>query len=224
MLRSSVRRRRGRRPSPRRSPTGSAEIVSADAMQVYRGLPILTTSPSGRQHSSGSGHSPTSRRSPSTRGLRTQPSIEVFYHTAHAVVVGGTGLYLRAALAELTCRRQPGARERWERVSPRGDAAAHAVLAARDPRGGRVHLNDRRRSCARSSSPRRAHRCARNDGCGGETRHPTLVVGLDVPRGSSSGASSRAPHAMFDAGVVAEVRRGARRRRLAHSWEGPRPP
>src|SRR6185295_10326486 len=65
------------------------------------------------------------------------------------VVVGGTGLYLRAALAELDLppAPPPGARERWERLYDEdGAAAAHARLSELDPAAAqRVHPNDRRR-------------------------------------------------------------------------------
>ena len=65
------------------------------------------------------------------------------------VVVGGTGLYLRAALAELELppAPAPGARERWERLYDEdGPDAAHARLAELDPAAAAaVHPNDRRR-------------------------------------------------------------------------------
>src|SRR5205814_5084180 len=78
-----------------------AEIVSADAMQAYRGLPLLTNQ---------SSH-PT--RLVGIWPLEHEASVGEFAPLAHeaidtilesgrtAVVVGGTGLYLRAALTEL---------------------------------------------------------------------------------------------------------------------------
>src|SRR5262249_59334349 len=64
------------------------------------------------------------------------------------IVVGGTGLYFRAALAELTLppAPAPGARERWDAVYGADPAAAHARLAEVDPAAAAaVHENDRRR-------------------------------------------------------------------------------
>jgi tRNA dimethylallyltransferase len=52
------------------------------------------------------------------------------------IVVGGTGLYLRAALTELSLRPVPaeGVRERWiAELEARGPAALHAILARRAP-------------------------------------------------------------------------------------------
>src|SRR5204863_8823015 len=52
------------------------------------------------------------------------------------IVLGGTGLYLRAALTELRIRRAPpeGVRERWlAELDRRGPTALHAALAQRAP-------------------------------------------------------------------------------------------
>ena len=127
----------------------AAEIVSADAMQAYRGLPILTNQP----------ERPT--RLVGIWPLDHEGSVGEYQRLAHAaideilaagrtpVVAGGTGLYLRAALAELELppAPPPGARERWELLyDEAGAEAAHAALAERDPAAAAaVHPNDRRR-------------------------------------------------------------------------------
>src|SRR5581483_7209020 len=95
-----------------------AELVSADAMQAYRGLPILTN------------QSPA--RLVGLWPLDHEASVGEYAPLAHApVVVGGTGLYFRAALAELRLPPAPaeGARERWEAAYDADPAAAHARLA-----------------------------------------------------------------------------------------------
>jgi len=157
-------------------------------MQVYRGLPLLTNQPS----------RPT--KLVAVWELDHEASVAEFAALAHEavdealecgrtpVVVGGTGLYLRAALAELDVPPAPlpGARERWDRLYDRvGPEAAHALLAERDPpAAANLHPNDRRRIVRAlelaeiGSSLRPAADRLWND----ETRHPTLVVGLDVPR------------------------------------------
>ena len=65
------------------------------------------------------------------------------------LVVGGTGLYFRAALSafELPPPPAPGRREHWQReVDSLGPEAAHALLATRDPAAAaHVHANDRKR-------------------------------------------------------------------------------
>ncbi len=65
------------------------------------------------------------------------------------IVVGGTGLYLRAALTELSLRPPPpeGVRERWMAELERdGAPALHARLAARAPWAAQgIDPNDRQR-------------------------------------------------------------------------------
>src|SRR5579862_3243461 len=126
-----------------------AEVVSADAMQVYEGLPILTN------------RSPHRERLVSIWPLSHEPSVGEYAPLAHAavdeilavgrtpLVVGGTGLYFRAALSELELppAPAPGARERWERLyDEAGAGPAHARLTELDAvAAARVHPNDRRR-------------------------------------------------------------------------------
>jgi tRNA dimethylallyltransferase len=128
-------------------------------------------------------------------------------------VVGGTGLYLRAALAELALppAPPPGARERWEAVyDAEGGDAAHARLADLDAAAAAaVHPNDRRRvvralelaELGSSLAPVSDRLWAE------ETRHPTLVVGLDVRSATLEQRIEVRTKEMFDAGVEEEVRR-----------------
>lgn len=193
-----------------------AELVSADAMQVYRGLPILTNQ---------SGHP---ARLVGFVGLNETFSVAEYQPLAHAavdeilaagrtpVVVGGTGLYLRAALADLELPPPPaaGARERFEALYDElGAEGAHTLLAERDAAAAAVvHANDRRRVVralelaeAGSSLLPVANRL-----WGAETRHPTLVVGLDVPPDVLAERIERRTREMFERGVEEEVREALR--------------
>lgn len=188
------------------------EVVSCDAMQAYRGLPILTCRP----------ERPT--RLVGVWPLDHEGSVGEYARLAHAaidellavgrtpVVAGGTGLYLRAAVAELALppAPAPGARARWEQVYDRdGALAAHRRLAALDSKAAAVvHVNDRRRvvralelaEVGASLVPGRDRLWAE------ETRHPTLLIGLDVPREELLRRIERRTAAMFEAGVEEEVR------------------
>ena len=190
-----------------------AELVSADALQVYRGLPILTNQPS----------EPT--RMVGIWPLDRETSVGEYAPLAHAavdeilaagrtpIVVGGTGLYLRAALAELALPPAPGpgARRRWEQFyDEHGPAGAHARLEELDPgAAAAVHRNDRRRVVrALELADAGASLAAGRDRLwAAETRHPTLVVGLDVPKHVLEQRIEERTRAMFDEGVQEEVSR-----------------
>jgi tRNA dimethylallyltransferase len=190
-----------------------ARLISADAMQVYRGLPILTNQSARPAELVG------------IWGLDHETSVGEYAEVAHAaidkalaegvtpVVVGGTGLYLRAALVELGLppAPEPGARGRWEDEYERlGADGAHALLAERDPAAAAlVHPHDRRRvvralelaDAGASLAPREGRLWSE------ETRHPTLIVGLDVPKEVLDGRIEARTRRMFESGVEEEVRR-----------------
>jgi tRNA dimethylallyltransferase len=188
------------------------EIVSADSMQAYEGLPILTAQP----------ERPT--RLVGIWALAHEGSVAEYAELAHAeidalvaagrtpVVAGGTGLYLRAALADLDVPPAPSREQRahWERLYDRlGPERAHAALVERDPEAGaRLHPNDRRRVVRAleltelgSSLRPEADRLWTS-----ETRHPTIVFGLDVPREVLAERIQFRAKRMFEAGVVAEAK------------------
>jgi len=190
----------------------AAEVVSADAFQVYDGLEILTN------------RSPSPERLVGIWPLSHTASVGEYAPLAHAaideilgagmtpIVAGGTGLYFRAALAELDLppAPPPGARERWDAFYAEvGGEAAHERLAELDPAAAeRVHPNDRRRVVralelaeAGGSLAPGEERLFR-----GAWRHETLVVGLEVPKHVLEERIDRRTRAMFDSGVEAEVR------------------
>jgi tRNA dimethylallyltransferase len=190
----------------------TAEIVSADAMQAYRGLPIITNQPD----------RPT--RLVGIWPLDHEGSVAEYAELAHAavdeilaagrlpIVAGGTGLYLRAALAELDVPPPPppGARERWAALyDERGAEAAHRALAAADPAAAAaVHPNDRRRVvralelAEAGSSLRRSDSRLWTD----ETRHRTVVFGLDVPAETLAARIDERTRAMAERGAAEEAR------------------
>jgi tRNA dimethylallyltransferase len=186
-----------------------AQLVSADSAQLYRGLSILTN------------------QSPAALvaiwDLEHEGSVAEYQRLAHAeidaalaagstpVLVGGTGLYFRAALGELEVPPAPevGARKRWEAVyDERGGEATHALLAERDPSAAAaVHPNDRRRVVRALELAEGGH-SLRGDKLWAEAwRHPTVVVGLDVPVAELGRRIAERTRAMFEAGVAEEARR-----------------
>jgi tRNA dimethylallyltransferase len=189
------------------------ELVSADAMQAYRGLPVLTN------------QSDRSTRLVGVWPLDHEASVGEYQDLAHAaideivaggrtpVVVGGTGLYLRAALADLEL--PPPApvttRSRLEQLYDRlGSERAHAALAERDPAAAaRIHANDRRRVVRALELAELGSSLAPSSDMlwGGGYRHPTIVVGLDVSRDELAARIQARTRSMVERGVVEEARR-----------------
>ena len=132
-----------------------AEIVSCDAMQLYRGLPILTNQPTAGELDLVPHHLvgvwPLSHEgSVAEYAELAQAAVDdVVARGRTAILCGGSGLYLRAALAPLDLPPPPaaGVRKKFgDLYDRRGAAAAHQLLAHRDPRAAAaVHPNDRRR-------------------------------------------------------------------------------
>jgi tRNA dimethylallyltransferase len=187
------------------------EVVSADSMQAYGGLPILTAQPT----------RPT--RLVGIWPLTHEGSVGEYAAIAHAsidelladgrtpVVAGGTGLYFRAALVDLGLPPAPSRelREHWERLYDRlGSENAYALLVERDPEAAaQIHANDRRRvvralellELGSSLRPLEAHLWT------DEMRQPTVVFGLELPRAVLLERIETRARAMFDAGVEDEV-------------------
>jgi tRNA dimethylallyltransferase len=191
----------------RRAP---AEIISADSMQVYRGLPILTAQPKRPTQLVAIWELDHGASVVEYQALAHQAVDDALARKRTPIVAGGTGLYFRAAISALA-PPPPGDRRRWERLYDRlGPERAHEVLAERDPPAAeRVHPNDRRRivralelvELGESLQP------SRDTLWTSETRQPTLVFGLDVPRDELERRIVTRTHAMFEAGVEDEVRR-----------------
>ena len=194
--------------------------VSADALQVYAGLETLTgvATPAERallEH-----------RLVSFLPIDATFSVGQYAELAHAeidgllavgrrpLVVGGTGLYLRAALSELDLRPAPpeGVRERWTaELEKRGAPALHARLAERAAWAAEgIDPNDRQR-VVRALELLDLGELEPPDGpsqlWSEELRHPTLLAGLTIERAALYAAIDARVEAMVAAGVREEVRR-----------------
>ncbi|MCM2278212.1 MAG: tRNA (adenosine(37)-N6)-dimethylallyltransferase MiaA [Oligoflexia bacterium] len=127
------------------------EIVNADSMLVYRGMDIGTAKPSREELRQVPHHLVDIRdpEEPFTAGdfhaLARQAIDEIHARGKRALVVGGTGFYLKALLYGLwqAPKADPALRRELERLA---NPALHAELAARDPEAAtRIGGNDRYR-------------------------------------------------------------------------------
>jgi tRNA dimethylallyltransferase len=186
-----------------------AEVISADSAALYQGLPILTAAP------------PYPARLVGNVPLREDVSVGAYQRLAHEaideadvpLVVGGTGLYLRAALSGLTIPppAAEGRRARWEAEYDRlGPVHTHSLLAGRDPAAAvRVHPNDRKRVVrALELAEAGASLAPESDRLWTEdTRLPTVIVALDVPLEALDARIEARTREMVERGVVGEARR-----------------
>jgi tRNA dimethylallyltransferase len=129
------------------------------------------------------------------------------------MVVGGTGLYLRAALTELSMRPPPpeGARERWtSELELRGPAALHATLAERVPwAAAEIDPGDRQR-LVRALELLEAGELEPHDGPSelwtDGVRHPTVLIGLVLEREQLYARIDARVDRMIASGAEREVR------------------
>lgn len=193
--------------------------VSADALQVYEGLETLTGAATAAERAQ------LEHRLIAFLPVDATFSVGQYAELARAeidallaggrrpIVVGGTGLYLRAALAELSLRPPPpeGVRERWTaELAREGAPALHARLAVQAPwAAAKIDPADGRR-IVRALELHELGELQPPEGeselWSGEMRHPTLLVGLVMERESLYAAIDARVDALVAAGAVEEVR------------------
>jgi tRNA dimethylallyltransferase len=197
--------------------------VSADALQVYAGLETLTgaAGPAERarlEHRLISCLPVDARFSAGQYAELAHAEIDALLaEGARPIVVGGTGLYLRAALTELSLRPPPpeGARERWTaELERRGPAALHAVLAERAPwAAAEIEPGDRQRIVRALELLDAGELEPPGEGESelwtADVRHPTLLVGLVMDREQLYAAIDARVEQMIAAGAQEEVRRAS---------------
>jgi tRNA dimethylallyltransferase len=200
---------------------GEAPVaVSADALQVYAGLETLTGVASQAERAA------LDHRLLSFLPLDATFSVGEYAKLAHAeidglladgrtpIVVGGTGLYLRAALADLDLPpgAAPGERERlMAELEARGAPALHDRLARGAPWAAQgIGEHDWRR-IVRALELLQAGELQPPQGpsqlWSEELRHPTLLAALTMARDELYARIDARVEAMLAAGAREEVRR-----------------
>ncbi|MGE5509152.1 MAG: tRNA (adenosine(37)-N6)-dimethylallyltransferase MiaA [Chitinophagales bacterium] len=195
------------------------EIVSADSMQVYRGLDIGTGKvlPEERQ---GVPHHLLDVVDPETpfsvaryEELALRAIGDIHSRGRLPILVGGTGLYYRAVVRPFLfpgAGPDPELRARLAaEAAERGTEALHQRLAEVDPpAAARIHPHDLRRIVralevyTQTGVPISAHQTA-----GEEPRFALLTVGLTAPREELYARIEARVDAMLATGLLDEVRR-----------------
>lgn len=196
-----------------------AEIVSADSMQVYAGLERITNQPTADERGGVPHHllghvDPHDAYDVVRFAEDAHRAIDdVLERGASAIVVGGSGLYLRAAIAKLRFPPQVPEADRArirDRVAAIGPEAAHDELASVDAAAAaRIDPADARRivralelaAVGASLAP------AEEDGLWtDDARHPTRLFGLRIDRAEVRARIDARTPRLLDDGGVDEVR------------------
>jgi tRNA dimethylallyltransferase len=192
------------------------EVVNADCMQLYRGMDIGTAKLAPAQRAGVPHHllDVWDVREPASvaeyQRLARRAIDGILARGRPAVLVGGSGLYLRAALDRLEFPgTDPVLRDRLEReLASSGPAALHARLAREDPAAAAAILPSNGRRIVRalevielSGQPFAASLPAY------ESVYEAVQIGLRMPREELDGRISSRVDRMWRAGLVDEVTR-----------------
>ncbi|MFP5334819.1 MAG: tRNA (adenosine(37)-N6)-dimethylallyltransferase MiaA [Actinomycetes bacterium] len=193
---------------------GPGEVVNADASQLYRGMDVGTAK-----------LPPDQRRGVPHHQLDVlevtqEASVAAYQRHARAdladvarrgrtpLLVGGSGLYVRAVLDELDLPgTDAGIRARLEaEAAERGAAAMHERLAAVDPAAATAILPGNVRRVVRALEVvELTGRPFTATLPSGEPAMPSVRIGLHLDRAALDERIARRVDAMWDAGLVAEV-------------------
>jgi tRNA dimethylallyltransferase len=195
------------------------EILSADSRQVYRGMTIGTSKPTPEEQTRVPHHlidvaDPLSHYTAADFARDARAVIaELDRRRVPVIVVGGSGLYLRALIDGLFAGpgRQPELRAELEAWADReGSGALHAELVRVDPESAaRLHPNDRVRLVRAlevvraSGTPLSEWQRERADH---SLRARTIYVVLDREDPDLDARIATRTRAMFQAGLLEEAR------------------
>ena len=132
------------------------EVISADSMQIYRGMDILSARPTQAEmggiahHLLGFADPAEKFSAPKYRELARKKIDEIHARGHMPVLCGGTGLYINAVIRPMDFSEKCDENLRRELMDiarqPGGRARLHAMLAEIDPESAaRLHENDVRR-------------------------------------------------------------------------------
>ncbi len=191
--------------------------ISADALQLYEGLEVLTGAPSPQERAA------LEHRLLGVLPVTAASTAGEFARRAHEeidgalaagrrpIVVGGTGLYLRAALAELDLRPpvDPSIRERRRtQLAQRGAPALHAELQQRAPKAAAaIEPTDAQRVTRALELLDAGHEPPGEQLWTAGLRHPTLLAGLTMDRATLFARIEARVDEMVANGAADEVRR-----------------
>jgi tRNA dimethylallyltransferase len=193
-------------------------LVGADSVQVYRGFDIGSSKPTAAELGGVSHHlidvrEPEQPLDAAGYAALADASIAAIHARGHLpIVVGGTGLWLRALLRGLVDAPPVDAALRarleaeWDAA---GSGAMHARLTALDPlSAARIHAHDKLRVVRALEVYEQTGRplgAARAEHALGAPRYHALTFVIELPKPEHRLLVEARVRAMLDAGLVAEV-------------------
>jgi len=197
------------------------EVVSADSMQIYRGMDVLSAMPTEAEMQGVPHHmlgvaDPSEKYSAAMyRDAANEIIADIHARGRHAVVCGGTGLYINALTRPLSFSERSDEKLHAELMAladePGGKAQLHSMLEQVDPESAaRLHENDVRRvvraieifKLTGVTQTEQAAIDAQREGDYNET-----IFALDWPRDVLYSRIDKRVDMMLEAGLIDEVRR-----------------
>jgi len=194
------------------------EIISADSMQVYRYMDIGTAKPSEEERRRIRHHlidirNPDEEFTVAEFKECAERAIAMITQRGRLpLLVGGTGLYIRALLEDYTFPRGPRDEKYrqglWSRARAEGPQALHRELAAIDPEAAaRIHPNDVRRIIRALEVYRYTGKPLSESADRRPGRYNCVKIGLYADRTLLYSCIDKRVDAMMEAGLLDEVRR-----------------
>lgn len=192
------------------------EVISADALLVYRGLDIGTAKPTAEEMRGIPHHmidvaDPTENFSASDYERLALPVLrDVLARGKTAIVCGGTGFYMQSLLFARSLggvAASKEAREKYARIAEeKGKAYLHSLLEERDEESAaKLHENDVKRVIRALEIYELTGRKKSEQHDGWTPRFSYEAYAIDLPREEMYGRIDRRVEEMFARGLVGEV-------------------
>ncbi len=198
----------------------NGEIISADSMQVYRGMDIGTAKPT-MEERQGVAHHLIDVRDPDEEwtvsdfvGECPKSKVEIEKRGKVPIIVGGTGLYLWSLIEGFAFPIAPGNKEVRERLEKLPTSNLYSLLSTIDAASAsKIHANDKKRIIRAlevfeltgkpiSELQKLRHEEPRRSVAGSEH----LLIALDLPRAELYARINARVDEMMAKGLIEEVK------------------
>ncbi|QOR72124.1 tRNA (adenosine(37)-N6)-dimethylallyltransferase MiaA [Ruania alkalisoli] len=194
--------------------TSGAEIVNADAMQLYRGMDIGTAKLGPHERRGITHHQldvleVTEEASVARYQQQARADVAAIHGRGRAaIVVGGSGLYVRALLDRIEFPgTDPAVRAAWERrAAEEGPGVLHGELTRQDPEAGRRIDRANTRRIVRALEVIEITGRPFSANLPDHTYEiPAVQIGIDLPTGELDRRIDTRARRMFAEGLAAET-------------------